>query len=82
MKVAQWIKIDFQHQILTKYVVYKELAIPSNTHQMTPQISSQQWAYNGGNIKYVQNIDEVVSTWLWWRFATLNYFITNIGAPT
>jgi hypothetical protein len=49
--------------------MYRELAIPSNTHQMTPQISSQQWAsntHNGGNNKHVQNIDGVVSTRLWW----------------
>jgi len=69
--------------------VYNGLAIPSTTHQMTPQISPQispqQWAsntHNGGNNKHVQNIDKVVSTQLWWLFATLNYFMTKIGART
>ncbi len=64
-EVAQQIKVNVQNQNVNEHVVHKDLATPSNTHQMTPQILSQQWVmniHNGGNNKLVQNIDEVVST--------------------
>jgi hypothetical protein len=43
--------------------VHKELTIPSNIRQVSPWISSQQWAsstHNGGNNNnFFQNFDEV-----------------------
>lgn len=42
-----------------------ESTIPSNIHQMTPQISSKQWVtstHNGGNNEPIQKFDEVIST--------------------
>ncbi len=62
-----------------------ESIIPSNIHQMTPQISSQQWVtstHNGGNNEHVQKFDEVVSEQQQWQIATLSYFISRTCALT
>jgi hypothetical protein len=86
MEVVQWVEVDVQHQISIEHVVHKELTIPSNIHQVSPWISTQQCAsstHNGGNNnKLFQNLDEVVSTQQEWQFATFGYFIPKIGAPT
>ncbi len=45
--------------------MYKDLVILSNTHQMTPQRSTQPQIVNvhhGGNHEHVQQFDEIVST--------------------
>jgi hypothetical protein len=41
IKVSQQIEVEVQHQNVIEQVVHMKLATPSNTYQVTPQISSQ-----------------------------------------
>jgi hypothetical protein len=57
----------------------------STTHQVTPQISNpttgSEHVHNDDNHEPIQ-LDEVVSAWQQWKFATLGYYLAKIDAPT
>jgi hypothetical protein len=87
MDVTQWVQTNDQHQNVTKLIMPRDPTIPLNSHQMTPQTSTQQRAmniHNGGNNEHVQQFDEVVLGQQQWQFVTFGYFIpkTNVPTPT
>jgi hypothetical protein len=63
MYVAQWVQTNDRHQNVAKLIVIRGPIIPLNSHQMTSQTLTLQWAmniHNGGNNEHVQQFDEVV----------------------
>jgi hypothetical protein len=70
---------------VAKLIVPRDPTIPLNSHQMTPQTSTQQRAmniHNGGKNECVQQFDEVVSARQQWQFVTSHYFIPKTSVPT